>query len=611
MKRTTDYRSHNVRRTDRADGTILLESNDTSLPAVVKTSQWLHHWADQAGERVFLAERSGPGWREETFGSTLEKVKALAASLLARGLNGDTPILIMSGNGIDHGLLTLAAQYVGVPTVPVAEQYSLVAAAHGRLQHAIELVRPAMAYVVDAEQYGEALALDALRGIEIVASRTGAAAGGQNITSFEELLKGDYSSDIVSANEAVTPDTVAKILMTSGSTSVPKGVLTTHRMMCTNQAQLATALPFLRRHPPRIVDWLPWNHVFGGSHNFNMILANGGSLYIDDGKPLKGLFERTVENLSMVTGTVAFNVPVGFSRLLGALQENQSLRQRFFEDLDMVFYAGASLPQDVWEGLEKMAMEVKGEVPLMTSSWGLTETAPAVLTQQEPTPSSGIIGVPMTDICAKLIPNDENRYEIRVKGSNIMPGYFQDAEKTAQAFDDEGFFITGDAMRFVDPDNPNAGLKFDGRISEDFKLLTGTWVRAAQLRLDVIVGLGPIAADIVITGADREQIGLFIFPNMDEVQRQGFTSEQDGGALCDPALLAMIQQKLEERAGQVSGSSNLISRAIIVADPPSLANGEITAKGNLNFRNVLNVRKNLLDRLYDDSAKAVAKLQEN
>ena len=611
MNRTNNFRRHDMKRTDRPDGSILLESNDTLGPVVSSTCDWLTHWAQETGNSIFLAERSGAGWREETYASTLQKVKALASSLLARGMNGNTPILIMSGNSVDHGLLTLAAQYVGIPTVPVAEQYSLIKAAHGRLKDAIELVSPAMAYVSDASQYADALALDALSNVEIIASRTGGMTPGTKVTSIEELLKGDAGADIDTAHTALTPDTVAKILMTSGSTSTPKGVLTTHRMMCANQVQLAIALPFLRKQPPRIVDWLPWNHVFGGSHNFNMMLANGGSLYIDDGKPVKGLFERSLENLSLITGTLSFNVPVGFSMLLEVLKKDLSLRQRFFENLDMLFYSGASLPQNVWEGFENMALEVKGEVPLMTSSWGLTETAPAMLIQQEPTPSSGVVGVTLPGVTAKLIPNDENRFEIRVKGPNVMPGYHDDPEKTVESFDDEGYFIAGDAMRFVDPDDPNKGLRFDGRIGEDFKLLSGTWVRSAQLRLDVLADIGPIASDVVITGADRNQIGLFIFPNVEELRRRGFLYDEDAGALSDPALIDKIQKFLAERAMKASGSSVRVARAIIVSEPASLADAEITAKGNLNFRKILSRRSHLLERLYDDSDMSVAKLQDN
>jgi feruloyl-CoA synthase len=604
MIRTSRYIPHAVSREERPDGSILLRSAHGLGPVANRTGDWLHRWAGRAPDRAFLAERSGAGWREETYASTLEKVRALAASLLARGMGPDTRILIMSGNGVDHGLLSLAAQYAGIPTVPVAEQYSLIHGAHGRLRHAIELVRPAMAYVVDADQYAEALALDELDGIEIVASRPGHA----NVTAFDDLLKGDAGVDIDAAFAGVTPDTVAKILMTSGSTSNPKGVLTTQRMLCVNQTQIADALPFLRERPPRIVDWLPWNHVFGGSHNFNMMLANGGSLYIDDGKPVKGLFERTVENLSMVTGTLSFNVPVGFAMQLEAMRQDEGLRRRYFENLELVFYAGASLPQEVWQGLEEMAMEVKGEVPLMTSSWGMTETAPATIMQHEPIDRSGIVGVPMTGVTLKLLPDDDMRCEVRVTGPNIMPGYFEDDEKTKAAFDEEGFLVTGDAMVFVDPADPAKGLRFDGRISEDFKLLTGTWVRAAGLRVDLLSCLAPIAADLVITGQDKNEIGALVFPNREALVEAGFDLDEQDEALTCPLLLSDIHRRLAERAGRISGSSSRIGRVLVLSEPPSLTDGEITAKGNLNPRKVLARRAGLLERLYTDGDNAVAKL---
>ncbi len=604
MKRTSNFLPHAVTREDRPDGSLLLRSEYDLGPVTERTGDWLHRWAEEAPERVFLAERSGAGWREESYAATLQQVRAIAAALLARGMGADTPILIMSGNGVDHGLLSLAAQYAGVPTVPVAEQYSLIHGAHGRLRHAIELVRPKMAYVVDADQYGEALKLDALEGVEIVATRN----GGTDVTAFADLLKGDAGIDVDAGFAKVTPDTVAKILMTSGSTSNPKGVLTTQRMMCVNQTQLADSLPFLRARPPRIVDWLPWNHVFGGSHNFNMMLANGGSFYIDDGKPVKGLFDRTVENLSMVTGSLVFNVPMGFAMLLEALEKDAGLRQRFFEELDMIFYAGASLPQEVWSGFETMAMEIKGEVPLMTSSWGLTETAPATMIQQEPTESSGVVGVPMTGVTLKLIPDDDMRCEVRVKGPNVMPGYFEDPQKTAEAFDEEGYFITGDAMVFVDKDDINKGMRFDGRISEDFKLLTGTWVRAAGLRIEMLSTLAPLAADLVVTGQDKNEIGVMIFPNREAIEAAGFTLEEDGGALVCPQLLSDIHHRLNERAGRISGSSTRVVRAIVLAEPPSLTDAEITAKGNLNFRKVLTRSADLLERLYDYAASCIEKL---
>ena len=602
MKRTSNFKPHDVSSEQRSDGTLLLRSNAEMGDVVDTSADWLHRWSDDAPERIFLAERSGAGWREETYQSTLQKVRAIAASLLARGMGPDTPILIMSGNGVDHGLLTLAAHYVGVPTAPIAEQYALIPAARERLEHAISLLKPHMVYVVDADKFAHAITIDALSGVEIVASDVGSQSG---VTGMGTLLQGDSGVDIDAARGQVTPDSVVKILMTSGSTSAPKGVMTTQRMMCVNQTQIADSLPFLTERPPSVVDWLPWNHVFGGSHNFNMMLANGGSFYIDDGKPLKGLFDRTVENLKMVTGSLVFNVPVGFGMLLQALKSDQDLRQRFFQDLDMIFYAGASLPQDIWQGLEQMAFDVKGEVPLMTSSWGLTETAPATMIQQEPTDRSGVIGVPMSGVTLKLVPEEDGRYEVRAKGPNIMPGYYNDPQKTAEAFDGERYFVTGDAMVFVNPDNMNAGMRFDGRISEDFKLLTGTWVRATALRMSLLGHFAPLAADLVITGQDKSDIGVLIFPNKDAIEAAGYALDDQDGVLSDPLLLTALRDRLAAWNAAYASSSTRIARAAFFAEPASLVDAEITAKGNLNFRKVLQRRSAILDHLYIGSHDAV------
>ena len=585
------YRKHSVSLETRADGSLLLRSTWALGAVARRTTDWLDTWAERTPDAVLIAERSGAGWREVRYAEAQQRVAAIAAGLLDRGLGPDRPIMILSGNGVDHALLTLAAQAVGVPTVPVAEQYALIPGAQGQLDYIARLVRPAMVFAADGGAYGRALALPCFEGAIKVASVNVP----DGATPFADLLRAH--GDTSAARAAVGPDTVAKILMTSGSTSSPKGVLTTHRMMCTNQAQLQIALPFLTARAPRIVDWLPWNHVFGGSHNFNMMLANGGAIYVDDGKPLPHLAARTIENQRLTTGTIAFNVPIGFAQIRDAMKTDAALRRAYFQDLDMLFYAGASLPQDVWADLESMAREVRGDMPLFTSSWGLTETAPACLIQHEPTDRSGIIGVPVAGMTVKLIPDDDNRYAVRVMGPTVTPGYFEAPDKTAEAFDDEGYFDTGDAMAFVDPANPAMGMRFDGRIAEDFKLMSGTWVRAANLRLDLLGALKGLAADLILTGADRMELGVMIVPTP---SLQAGATEADGALIVDATELAA---RLSQ-AGAGHGSASRIARAVVLSEPPSIAEGEITAKGNLNFRKILQRRAALLSRLYDDADPA-------
>lgn len=584
---------HDVTLQDRGDGSFLLRSNLPLGPVARCTGAWLDHWAAETPDAVFLAERRGAGWREVTYAQALEQVRAIASHLLTRGLGPDRPIMILSGNGVDHGLLTLAAQYVGIPTMPVAEQYSLIPAAHVRLSHAARLARPGLVFAADATPFAAALALDDFAQVEVLS----AAPGDSGATALADLLT-PSGVDISAAAAAVGPGTLAKILLTSGSTSDPKGVLTTHEMLTTNQAQIAACLPFLSTRPPRIVDWLPWNHTFGGSYNFNLMLANGGSLYIDDGKPAPGLFDRTVENLGMVSGTISFNVPVGFAQLVRALEQDAALRETYFSDLDMIFYAGASLPQDTWATLERLALETGGKLPLITTSWGLTETAPGCLISHEPAKGAGIVGVPMPGIEVKLVPDADRRCDVRVRGASITRGYLDNPEKTREAFDEEGFFVTGDAMRLVDPDDANQGLRFDGRLSEDFKLTTGTWVRAANLRLDVLSALAPLAQDVVITGEGRDDVRAMILPNRAAITAQGWEVTETDGVLRSAALEAELAARLTTLAASAAGSAGRVCAAIVLAEPASMAEGEATAKGNLNFPRFLARRAALVDRLF-------------
>lgn len=592
-----------VRVDTRHDGSRVVQAN-APLGAVARnTGDWLHHWAAKTPDSVFLAQVSSDAWVTVTYAETLRTVRRLAASLLLRDLGPDRPILMLSGNGVEHGLLTLAAQYVGIPTVPVAEQYSLIREAHPRLLHVAQVVTPGMVFAADSTRFADALSLDAFADLEAVSVD-----GGAGTTLFSLLEETELTEDLDRVHASVGPDTVAKILFTSGSTSAPKGVITTQRMLTSNQAQIAHAWPFLQSKPPRIIDWLPWNHVFGGSHNFNMMLAHGGSLYIDSGRPTADAIARTTANIKTIRPTLSFNVPVGYALLTDVMEHDNDLREAFFGDLDLLFYAGASLPIDLWRKLETLAAQEGNNALLMTSSWGMTETAPASLLAHEPAARSGVIGPPVPGLSAKLVPLGNGRYEIRVAGPNVTPGYFRDEPRTKASFDDDGFLITGDAVRFFDEGDPDRGFVYDGRLSEDFKLLSGTWVQATRLRLSLIETLGDLAADIVVAGHDRMEVGLLIFPPARlRASRAAATGD---GVLVDPEHMAALRERLAPLVASPTGSSMRVARVIVLAEPPSLGDGEMTDKGSLNSMRVLQRRKHIVDRLYDDNDPAGIRLLE-
>ncbi len=589
-----NYIKHQVSKSVCDDGSLILTSKLPIGPVARHTSEWLHQWAQEAPDRIFLMERSGPGWREISYAETLQQVRAVAATLLSRGMGPDTPLVILSGAGIDHGILMLAALYIGVPIAPLAEQYSLIPDAGARLDYCVRKIKPALVYAHDGAKFAQALDRESLRSVVKLVSENVP----QGACAFSDFQKGAADDSLAAASDRVQPETLAKILFTSGSTGNPKGVPQSQRMMTVNQAQYLACMPMLGARPPVIVDWLPWNHVFAGNSNFNIILANGGTLILDDGKPVKGLFDRTLENLAMHAGTLSFNVPIAYSLLVDAFRHDKSLRQRFFADLDLIFYAGASLPADLWEALERMSKEVSGKVPMMTSSWGLTETAPACLIHHQGGAATGMIGVPVPELDVKLIPWQGERFEIRVRGPNVISSYFRAPDKDAEAFDEEGYFITNDAIVFVDPADPAAGVRFDGRITEDFKLLTGTWVQAAEVRVRALDCLRELVQDVVVTGADHHEVGLLIFasPSIAPV---------DGDVVTESDYCQAISERLQQLYGESTGSSNRIARALVMAQPPSVKNAEITAKGSLNISAVLTCRAHLLERLYDDTDPAV------
>ena len=594
MREDPEFLPHCVISENRSDGTILLRS-ELKLGAVVKnTGEWLHYWAEKSPDTVFIAERRGAGWHELTYGKMLVQVRATAAAMLKKGLGPDKPIVLLSGPSIDHAILTLAAQYIGAPSVPLAEQYSLIEGAHPRLQYCVSKVNPVMVFAEDGQAFAQSLALNIFDGVEKVVSVNGDDSMGQ----FSQLRAAPTPA-LDAAYGAVGPDTLAKILFTSGSTSNPKGVPQTQKMMCVNQAQYLACLPILGAKQHTMLDWLPWNHVFSGSSNFNMILSNGGTLFLDDGKPVGPLAARSLENMKMKQSSLVFDVPVGHVMQVAALKQDAELRRDYFAALDIFFYAGASLPADAWAAIEEMSIAQTGSVPMMMSSWGLTETAPSAFVYHEMGAGPGMVGVPVPELEAKLIPQGDNRYEIRVRGPNVFESYYKDPERSAESFDEERFFITGDAMRFVNPDDAGRGLMFDGRIGEDFKLVTGTWVQASTLRLDALSAFAGLVQDIVVVGEGQSEIGLLVFPSA------GREFTHTNGVIDDLHYADELRSVMREMAKTAMGSSNRITRALVMAEPPHVGDGEITAKGSLNVRVITLRRKDLVSRLYDGDTSVI------
>ena len=578
-----------------ADGSMVLRSPSPLGPYPETLGERLRHWAEQAPERVFLGERAGAGWRTVSYGETWALVRRLGAALLRRGLDARRPLLILSDNGIDNALLQLAAMQVGVPAVPVSPAYSLVSQDLVNLRHIVSRVAPGLVYAADGARYARALAAIARPDLAAVVSTT----PGPGQRTFNELSEETDDLEAADAAHAATgPDTLAKILFTSGSTGLPKGVLNTQRMLCSNQQAIAQSWPFLRARPPVLVDWLPWHHTFGGNHNFNMVLYHGGSLYIDYGKPAPGLIERTAENLRAHPPTLYFNVPRGFDVLLPYLEQDAALRVALFERLDLLFYAGAALPQHLWERLEAVALRARGAPLFMASAWGATETAPLITTVHFPIDHAGIIGLPAPGCEVKLVPR-EGKLEMRARGPNITPGYVRDPEQTVAAFDADGWYYTGDAGSLADPADQRKGIVFDGRIAEDFKLTSGTWVNVGAVRIEALAGGCPAIQDLVVAGEGQAEIGVLVFPSLPGCRALAGAGAAELEVLVDDASVrAHIIAALERYNAAHAGSSRRIARALLLVEPPALDAGEITDKGYINQRAVLRRRAALVERLY-------------
>ena len=584
----------------RADGTIVLRSPEPLGDYPRRLTDRLEHWARETPQRVFAARRGPDGeWVRIDYAQMLERARRIAGALLARGLDAERPILVLGENSLEQLQLALGAMLAGIPHAPVSPAYALVSRDYAKLRHVVQTLTPGLVFASDAA-YEPALRAVIDPDVEVVLARGQLASRAS--TGFEQLLQAQ-PLDLRHTHEMVGPDTIAKFLFTSGSTRNPKGVVNTQRMLCANQQMLLQSMPFLGEQPPVLVDWLPWNHTFGGNHNVGIALYNGGTLYIDDGKPTPQGIGETLRNLREIAPTVYFNVPKGFEEIVSAMRKDAQLRGRLFSRVQAFFFAGAGLSQAVWDELDALGEAEVGERICMLTGLGMTETAPSAMFALGPEVESGHIGLPVPGVELKLVPVDD-KLEVRFRGPNVMPGYWRAPEQTAEAFDEEGYYRTGDAARFVDPQDPQRGLRFDGRIAEDFKLSSGTFVSCGPLRARIAQLGAPCVHDAVLTAPDRDELGALIVPRLDECRALAGLPAGTGASqvLEHAAVREFFQGVVDALWEQGTGSANRVARACVLAEAPSLDRGEITDKGSINQRAVLQHRAALVDALYRGDA---------
>jgi len=594
----------------REGGVVLLRSPERLREYPSNLLERLEHWAREAPDRTFVARRDpavpgGGDWIRITYAQMLWRARRIGQALVDRGLSAERPVAILSDNDLEHLSLALGAMWVGVPYTPVSSAYSLVAQDYSKLAHILGTVTPGLV-LASGPQYSRAIEAAAAPDAEIVLTR--GQAGARATTPFEALLAVEPGAGADAARARVGPDTIAKFLFTSGSTKHPKGVVNTQRMLCANQQMLLQTLAFLADQPPVLVDWLPWNHTFGGNHNVGLTLYNGGTLYIDDGKPTPGGIGTTLRNLREIAPTLYFNVPRGFEEIAAAMERDSALRESLFSRVQAFMYAGAGLSQAVWDQLHRLAEQTVGErIPIITGL-GMTEASPScTFAVRYRTLRSGHVGLPCPGVEAKLVPDGEGplaKVEARFRGPNLMPGYWREPVLTAEAFDEEGFYRTGDAVRWVDESEPLHGLVFDGRLAEDFKLDSGTFVSVGPLRARVVAEGAPCVQDVVVAGLNRPDVAILVFPRLDECRRLAGLADDAApqAVLQAPAVAAFFQQMVDRLWRGGTGSASRVARALVAGDPPSIDKGEVTDKGSLNQRAVLHHRAALVDAMYVGSA---------
>lgn len=565
----------------------------------------LVHWAETTPERVFMARRarnadgSTGDWIRITYREALATARSVGQALLDRGLGPDRPVAILCENSLEHAQVALGCLYAGIPYSPVSAAYSTISQDYDKLRHVLQTLTPGLVFTTDAKTYGKAILAAVPADVEVVLAHGGIE--GRKATPLQQLLATQPRPAVDAAMAALAPETITKFLFTSGSTKLPKAVINTHGMWCANQQQMRQSMPVLAEEPPVLVDWLPWNHTFGGNHNIGLTIYNGGTYYIDDGKPTPALIGETLRNLREIAPTVYFNVPTGFEMVAHAMKADPVLRRNLLSRVRMFFYAGAALAQPVWDLLHEVQEQEVGERIVMGTGLGMTESSPFAVFITSPEVKSGYLGLPTPGMELKLVPVD-GKTEIRYKGPNVTPGYWRNPDATKESFDDEGFFCTGDAVLWIDEADHHKGLKFDGRIAEDFKLATGTFVSVGPLRAKIIAAGAPYVQDAVITGLNRNEVGALLYPTQ-KIRQLAPHLPADAplkDVLESAAVQDHFQRVVNALAKTATGSATRVARLHLMHEPPSIDKGEVTDKGSINQRAVLKHRDALVQAFHDE-----------
>jgi len=587
----------------REDGSILVSQKGELAAYPLRISDRIAHWADVTPNKVWMAERPAPGaegWNTITFGELLPRIRSIGEGLLDLGLSLEKPLVVLSGNSIAHALIVLGAQYVGIPTAALAPAYSLISEGYEKLFAIRDQITPGAVFAEDLTPF-----LPAIEAVFPKHLRLGVKGPGL-VREWDELLSTPPSRAVDEANSHTGPDTIAKFMFTSGTTGTPKAVIQTQRMLCSNVEMATDCYAYFRHEPPVMLDWGPWNHVASGNKVFNITLYNGGTYYLDGGKPTHGGMAETIRNLHDVSPNWFFNVPGGYDLLIEAMRADKVLAEKFFRNLKMMMYAGAAMAQHTWEELEQIAVETTGERIFLSTSLGATETAPFALFNATATDAPGNIGIPARGLTLKLVPND-GKWEARIKGPSVTPGYWRDPKLTAEAYDEEGYYMLGDALRFAVPGDPSKGFYFDGRVAENFKLTTGTWVAVGPLRAKLGDALGQAVRDSVIVGEGRDTLGALLIPFRPAAERlvPGGEALDDEALFAHPVLREDIARRLAEYNRHATGSSMRVPRAIFVTEPLSIDRGELTDKGSINQRAVRSHRADLVEAIYAGDPRVI------